>query len=40
MHLKWEVWGVVGVIALQSLFIWLVYRLASETFRIYLTQLR
>ena len=35
MDVKWEVWGVVGVIALQSIFIWLVYYMAADICRIY-----
>ena len=38
MHTGWEVWGIVGVIAFQSVFIWQVYRLASQVCMIYLLQ--
>jgi len=36
MNLNWEVWGVVVVIAIQSIFIWLVYYMVADISRIYL----
>ena len=36
MNTRWEIWGVVGVIAAQSVIIWLVYYIAIEITRIYL----
>lgn len=35
MHLRWEVWGIVGVIGAQTVCIWFVFRLAAEIARIY-----
>ncbi len=39
MNLKWEIWGVVGIIAIQSFFIWLVYCMSSEVCKIYFLQM-
>jgi hypothetical protein len=35
MHLRWEVYGVIGVITIQTVFVWLTYCMASGLCQIY-----